>query len=91
MEHDDVMLTYEKDGKIVVPWRDPNGRLINLLTPEDYRALPLGTVLGCIDGQTAVKSPDSDQYRDGSNPDYIDDDTRGGRIAWGTIAETQEN
>jgi hypothetical protein len=58
------------DGALVVPWRV--SYIIELQTPEQIAALPNGTVLRCIDGETAVK---------GSDP--IDLDTRAGRTAWG--------
>jgi hypothetical protein len=77
-----------EDGTMVVPWEDPNHRILHLLTPDEYKALPMGTILGCIDGLTAVKSTNSN---DRDHPDYIDQDTRFGRLAWGTIAEDQQD
>ena len=62
--------TYLKeDGTMVVPWEDYNHRIIHLLTPDEYKSLPMGTILGCIDGTTAVKSVNSN---DSKHPDYID-------------------
>jgi hypothetical protein len=58
------------DGALVVPWRV--SYIIELQTPEQIEALPDGTVLRSISGETAVK---------GSDP--IDLDTRAGRTAWG--------
>jgi hypothetical protein len=61
---------YEADGALVVPWRV--SYVIELQTPEQIAALPDGTVLRSISGETVVK---------GSDP--IDLDTRAGRTAWG--------
>lgn len=48
------------------------GEIIELLTPEQFAALPDGTALISISGQEKVKGRDD-----------IDLDTRFGRIAWG--------
>lgn len=45
-----------------------------LFTIDEFNQLPDGIELTCIDGTTAVKGKD-----------YIDDDTRGGHIAYGVI------
>jgi hypothetical protein len=45
-----------------------------LLTPAEFAQLPDGTELGCIDDTTAVKGRDT-----------IDDDTRGGHLAYGIV------
>ena len=42
------------------------------ITPNQFRSLPEGAELDCIDGTTAVKGKD-----------YIDDDTRAGLLAYG--------
>lgn len=44
------------------------------LTPEEYEQVPDGSTLVCIDGRTKVKGTD-----------YIDQDTRGGYIAFGFL------
>ncbi len=77
-------LTYYKDGEteVTVPWRLDDGRTINLLTPRQYEILSLGTELICINGKTYIKSLDS------NNPEsknYIDDETRYGRLAFGLL------
>jgi hypothetical protein len=54
-------------------WWDEDHKLL-LITPEQLAALPDGEVLTCIDGTTAVKGPDE-----------IDDDTRGGHLAYGVV------
>lgn len=46
-----------------------------LLTPAEYERVPDGATLVCISGKTAVKGSD-----------YVDQDTRGGCIAWGFLA-----
>jgi hypothetical protein len=61
---------YEADGVLVVPWKV--SYTIELQTPEQIAALPNGTVLRSINGETAVKGRDP-----------IDLDTRYGRTAWG--------
>ena len=55
-------------------------RTIQLITPEQYRTLEMGTKLIDIFGETKVKSPNSD---DPNSPNYIDQDTRGGYLAYG--------
>jgi len=49
---------------------------MNLLTPEEFEALPDGTRLRCISGEYKTKGID-----------YIDQDTRAGLIAWGVSEE----
>jgi hypothetical protein len=68
-----------KDGKLVVPYQDSAGRIINLLTPDELGLLPEGTVLGCINGKTVVKGKDE-----------IDMDTRYGRLAYGTFTDLKD-
>lgn len=75
-------LTFEENGVLVVPWTDVNGRKLRLLTPKEYLSLPLGTKLGCINGQTVGKSVDSD---DPKSDNYVDQDIRFGRLAFGLI------
>ena len=55
---------------------DGNG--LWLVTPKELTELPDGIVLTCIDGSTAVKGKD-----------YIDDDTRGGVLAYGIMNPMQ--
>ena len=45
-----------------------------LFTPAEYAMLPNGFVLTCINGKEYTKGVD-----------YIDDDTRGGHLAYGVI------
>jgi hypothetical protein len=55
------------------PWTVKSvGKDIELITPEELRYLPLGTSLRCIDGSLVIVGVD-----------YIDDDTRGGFLAFG--------
>lgn len=56
----------------VTPWTLDDGRVIHLIHEDDYRAIPDGTVLTCISGETVVKGRD-----------VIDMDTRGGMLAYG--------
>lgn len=56
-------------------WWD-EAHVLLLLTPEEFAALPDGEVLTCIDDTTAVKGVDD-----------IDDDTRGGHLAYGVVGE----
>lgn len=52
-------------------WWDEDHKLL-LVTLEEFAALPDGTELTCIDDSTAIKGKDE-----------IDNDTRGGHIAYG--------
>ena len=53
-------------------WKFADGRIIWLLTEEEFQALPNGTKLISIFGEVVTKGID-----------YIDMDTRGGYIAFG--------
>lgn len=53
-------------------WTLPTGEVASLLTPKEFAALPDGTVLVSIMGERVVKGRDA-----------IDDDTRGGYLAYG--------
>lgn len=53
-------------------WKLTTGGLIHLITPEEFAALPKGVRLTAVDGKVAIKGLDR-----------IDDDTRGGFMAWG--------
>jgi hypothetical protein len=53
-------------------WDDEGENSLWLLTPEELGKLPDGIILECIDGTKVTKGKD-----------YIDDDTRGGYIAFG--------
>lgn len=55
-------------------WSLDDGRVIRLLTPEELKALPVGTTLFDIFGEEVV-----------TGSDYIDDDTRAGYTAYGTL------
>jgi hypothetical protein len=55
-----------------VPWTLGVGSVIYLLTPEQYAALPDGTEVVSIMNEKKIKGKD-----------YIDDDTRGGYLAYG--------
>jgi hypothetical protein len=46
-----------------------------LITPEEFKALPIGTQLESISGKRAIKGVD-----------YIDQDTRAGMIAWSVVS-----
>lgn len=76
--------SYLEGNKLIVPWLVEEKFNLQLLTPEEYNQLPLGTPLGCIDGRELVKSLDSDES---GSPNYVDMDTRGGRLAYGLIYE----
>lgn len=53
-----------------------DGRILELVTPEEFEALPDGTVLYSIIGERVTKGVDD-----------IDDDTRAGYIAFGRLVE----
>lgn len=59
-----------KDNKPL--WELKDGRKFNLVTPREFHALKDGTQLLCIDGKTYTKGKDE-----------IDEDTRGGYMAFG--------
>jgi hypothetical protein len=59
-------------------WKLDDGRVLELLTPDQFKALPEFAELVCIDGTTAVKGRD-----------LIDDDTRGGRMAYGQVVAVE--
>lgn len=76
---DEQTLVYEgPDGGLVVPWRidswcpDHADEVIELLTPEQFERLPDGILLISITGEEQRKGPD-----------WVDFDTRAGRMAWG--------
>jgi hypothetical protein len=50
------------------------GRRMTLVTPEEFKALPNGTVLVCINGDEFIKGRDT-----------IDQDTRFGHLAFGVL------
>jgi hypothetical protein len=54
----------------------PEGSKLALLTPKEFEELPEGTKVYDIFGFPAVKGRD-----------YIDQDTRGGYLAFGTVTE----
>lgn len=58
------------------PWTLPDGRVIYLLTPDDFDRLADGTTVICIDGEASVKGTDT-----------IDRDTRGGYLAFGVLPD----
>ena len=51
-----------------------DGRMIRLLTQSELDALPNGTEVICIDGNTLVKGKE-----------YLDEDTRFGFLAYGLL------
>ena len=57
-------------------WTLDDGRTIYLLTPERFAKLSDGTKLVCIDGEEVVKGVDK-----------IDQDTRFGHLAFGTLGD----
>jgi len=75
-EIDTECLAYEKDGKLIVPWRVDDKTVINLLTVDDFNSLADGTKVISIFGKIKEKGVDE-----------IDLDTRFGRIAFGLLAE----
>lgn len=56
------------------PWTLSDGRVIELVTPEEFAVLADGTALVSILSQEVVKGVD-----------YIDDDTRAGFLAFGLL------
>lgn len=56
-------------------WWDDDHYLC-LITPEEFADLPEGAVVTCIDYTTAVKGLEE-----------IDDDTRGGHLAYGVTGD----
>ena len=54
-------------------WDLPDGRIIHLLTPEQFAGLADGTIVLSINGEEKIKGKDR-----------IDQDTRFGFLAWGT-------
>lgn len=73
---------WELDAKpnIFKPSEDQPGIIIELVTPQEFASLPDGTALISISGSVHIKGRD-----------YIDDDTRGGMLAYGVIREDQSN
>jgi len=63
-------------------WKLDDGRELELIMPEDFYALPLGTQLYSIFGEVVEKAIDSDQS---GSKNYIDMDTRGGYMAYGKL------
>ena len=61
-------------------WKLDDGRSLTLLMPKELEALPDGARLVCIDGTEVVKGQDK-----------IDDDTRGGYLAYGVLDSVQRN
>lgn len=57
-------------------WTLHDGRKITLLTPKEFLGVPDGTILYDIMGEPHIKGVDK-----------IDDDTRGGHLAYGTLAK----
>jgi len=53
-------------------WKLDDGREIHLITSKEFEVLPDDVELLCIDGKTYVKGKDE-----------IDQDTRGGHLAFG--------
>jgi hypothetical protein len=63
---------YDSPDGLVVPWELDDGRLIELLTPEQFAALPDGVSVWSIFGEQLRKGIDD-----------VDQDTRAGRLAFG--------
>lgn len=61
------------------PWELSDGTIIHLITPKELAMIPDGEVLWCIDGTAAEKGVDR-----------IDDDTRGGMLAYGLRADHEK-
>jgi hypothetical protein len=53
-------------------WSKSDSKPLYLITPDELKLLPDGFVLGCIDGHEHI-----------IGKDVIDDDTRGGYLAYG--------
>jgi len=62
------------------PWELEDGRIIELIRPEELSILAPGTKLYSIFGNEVTVGVD-----------YIDGDTRGGMIAYGLLREDQSN
>ena len=54
-----------------------DGRVIILLTPEEFERVPDGVTFYSIFGDPLIKGTD----------DYFDDDTRGGHLPYGILEE----
>lgn len=57
-------------------WAETESGRLDLITADEFAALPDGTVLACINGKTYVKGVD-----------VFDNDTRFGRLAYGFIVQ----
>ena len=66
---------YVQNGRLIVPWRLYDNRVIHLLTPEEFAKLPNGAIVISILGETKVKGRDS-----------IDQEILGDRIVFGLLA-----
>ena len=58
----------------VSKWKLDDGRVMDLVTAEQFAALPIGTMLTCVDGRNMLKGRD-----------HFDDDTRLGYLAYGVV------
>ena len=58
-------------------WELEDGRVVELITADQYENLPDGVTLTCISGKGVIKGTD-----------YVDWDTRGGYIAYGFVKRT---
>ncbi len=72
--------TYVVNGKLIVPWRLTDGRVIHLLTPEEFKDLPDGTTVISISNETLVKGRDK-----------IDHETPRGRLPFGLLQTKNKN
>ncbi len=69
------------------PWTLRDGRVLDLLTPMEFQALPDGTELLAIDGTHAIVGK-GECYEVGDGIvryRTIDMDTRRGHLAWGVL------
>lgn len=76
MSEVDLRVYETSKGHMRAPWKLDDGRVVDLLTPAELALLPSGARLVCIDGHEAV-----------IGQDYIDNDTRGGMLAYGILRE----
>ena len=56
-------------------WHLGDGRVVSLITLDEFESLPIGTELVSISGAIAIKG----------GPTDIDEDTRGEFMAWGIV------
>ena len=64
----------DSGGAVVATWKLKDGRVLELIREDEFDALPNGTELVSIRGESVVLGRDK-----------IDNDTRGGYLAYGRV------